>query len=189
MQVTFSSININAYFFYEGIVYRKKTSRTGEETATRNTLMYRNWEYFKKSTLVESWVEKEVVYPKTNALAERKWYDDRGQLHRTDGPASITLVGTEIYYWHGKKHRVDGPAIINLDGDQWWWNHGVIHRADGPAITRPDGYTEWVLNGIRHRVDGPALTQSNGTDYWYWYGRRVTEFEHMILSTQEQSNG
>ena len=47
----------------------------------------------------------------------------------------------------------------------------------------------WFLNCVLHRSNGPAVVYSDQTLNWYWYGDRVGEFEHMMLSVQEQSNG
>ena len=47
----------------------------------------------------------------------------------------------------GQKHRTDGPAIIFDDGVGWWYQNGKRHRIDGPAIIYPDGMERWFING------------------------------------------
>ena len=46
------------------------------------------------------------------------WENDKGQLHRIDGPAVEYADGSKSWYINGKFHRIDGPAIedINLGG-------------------------------------------------------------------------
>ena len=47
----------------------------------------------------------------------------------------------------GKLHRVDGPAVEGPDGSREWWLNGEKHRVDGPAIVCADGYQEWWVDG------------------------------------------
>ena len=48
----------------------------------------------------------------------------------------------------------------------------------------------WFLNGEFHRSNGPAVVwHRNGTIRWCWHGQVVTEYEHMMLVVQEQTNG
>jgi hypothetical protein len=48
----------------------------------------------------------------------------------------------------GLLHRLDGPAREFLDGDKYWYINGILHREDGPAIEGKNGYKSWYLNGI-----------------------------------------
>lgn len=51
------------------------------------------------------------------------------------------------------------------------------------------GTKMWLLRGNRHRANGPALVYNNGQNtLYFWYGRQVTEYEHMMLAAQEKSN-
>ena len=53
-----------------------------------------------------------------------------------------------------------------------------------------DGDKTWFLNGFYHRANGPAFVWHwNSTTKWFWYGYKVTEYEHMMLVVQEQTNG
>ena len=47
----------------------------------------------------------------------------------------------------------------------------------------------WFLDKICYRARGPAITWYDGETIWVWDDREVTEYEHMMLSAQEQSNG
>jgi hypothetical protein len=52
------------------------------------------------------------------------------------------------------------------------------------------GHKAWFLGDwCQHRSNGPAIVRVNGKLSWYWYGREVTEYEHMMLLEQEQING
>ena len=87
-----------------------------------------------------------------------EWRNERGQLHRTDGPALIRANGVQAWCLNGERHRTDGPAYISTDGSQAWYLNDLLHRTDGPAIIRADGSEEWYL-----------------------HGRELTQFEHWIL--------
>jgi hypothetical protein len=78
----------------------------------------------------------------------------------------------------GELHREDGPACEYINGSKSWWINGKRHREDGPAIERSKGSKEWWLNGLCHREDGPAVVRSNGNKEWYLNGEYYTEQEH-----------
>jgi len=56
-------------------------------------------------------------------------------------------VMTEHRNEKGELHRVDGPAIEWADGTRAWWLDGKLHRVDGPAVERADGSCEYWLDG------------------------------------------
>jgi hypothetical protein len=47
-----------------------------------------------------------------------------GQLHREDGPATITAIGDKLWYMNGQLHREDGPAIEHVSGNKAWYLNG-----------------------------------------------------------------
>jgi hypothetical protein len=50
------------------------------------------------------------------------WYNERGQYHRTDGPAFVEANGSYGWYINGKCHRTDGPAFVDeSDSTQYWF--------------------------------------------------------------------
>jgi hypothetical protein len=53
------------------------------------------------------------------------WYNDKGQLHRDDGPAAELRSGNKYWCINGKFHRLDGPAIERCDLHQEWWIDGT----------------------------------------------------------------
>jgi hypothetical protein len=77
----------------------------------------------------------------------------------------------------GQLHRLDGPAFIWSDGSQWWWVDGKCHRTDGPAIVMADGDQEWWVDGKPHRLDGPARIWADGRQAWWVDGRLVKNQE------------
>ena len=51
------------------------------------------------------------------------------------------------------------------------------------------GIKMWYLNNSWHRANGPAIAYPNGNIIWFWYDYEVDEYEHMMLSVQEITNG
>jgi len=76
-----------------------------------------------------------------------RWYNDKNQLHRLDGPAIEYANGSKSWLVEGKCHRLDGPAIEYADGSKSWWVEGKCHRLDGPAFEKADGCKEWYVEG------------------------------------------
>ena len=58
-------------------------------------------------------------------------------------------IGDKITYYNnkGELHRDDGPAAIYPNGTEFWLKNGSLHRDDGPAVIRADGSKEYFLNG------------------------------------------
>jgi hypothetical protein len=52
-------------------------------------------------------------------------YNDKGLLHRLDGPAIEGTDGYKAWYVDGKCHRLDGPAIEWADGSKTWCVAGI----------------------------------------------------------------
>ena len=106
-----------------------------------------------------------------------RWYSEKDQPHRLDGPAIERANGDKEWWVEGKLHRLDGPAVECANGDKEWWVKGKFHRLDGPAIEYANGYKVWFVEGKRHRLDGPAVEYTDGFKEWYVEGRRMTEEE------------
>ena len=79
----------------------------------------------------------------------RRYYDDVGQFHRTDGAAIEWADGRKEWYQNGLRHRTDGPAVDNANGFRAWYQNGLLHRDDGPAIEYADGGKSWWRNNQR----------------------------------------
>ena len=106
-----------------------------------------------------------------------RWYNDKDQLHRLDGPAIEGANGYKAWYVEGKCHRLDGPAVEYADGYKAWYVEGKLHRLDGPAVEWANGRKEWWFNGNPHRLDGPAIEYADGSKSWYVEGKLMTEKE------------
>jgi hypothetical protein len=87
-----------------------------------------------------------------------RWYNDKDQPHRLDGPAIEYVNGSKEWYVDGKRHRLDGPAIEWANGDKSWWVDGKRHRLDGPAVEYASGYKAWY-------VDGKKMTEKEFNEY------------------------
>ncbi len=53
----------------------------------------------------------------------------------------------------GELHRTDGPAIEWKDSGKSWYLNNKIHREDGPAIEYGNGQISWYLNDERFRSE------------------------------------
>ncbi len=87
-----------------------------------------------------------------------RWFNDKGELHRLDGPAVEFADGSKEWYVDDKRHRLDGPAFEWSDGSKVWYVNGKCHRLDGPAIEYVDGDKEWY-------VDGKEMTEKEFNEY------------------------
>ena len=73
----------------------------------------------------------------------------------------VTVDDYKTTRWYNDKdqpHRLDGPAIEDADGGKEWWVEGKLHRLDGPAIERSDGYKAWW-------VEGKHMTEEKFNEY------------------------
>lgn len=58
----------------------------------------------------------------------RRWYNDKNQLHREDGPAVEYTTGDKTWFQNGKFHRIDGPAIEYSDSYPIWFINGQYYE-------------------------------------------------------------
>lgn len=47
----------------------------------------------------------------------------------------------------GELHREDGPAVEYPSGCKFWWVDGKLHRIEGPACIWSGGYKLWYVSG------------------------------------------
>ena len=78
----------------------------------------------------------------------------------------------------GILHREDGPAVEWSDGSKEWYIKGELHREEGPAREWINSTKEWCINGQYHREDGPAREFADGTKQWFLNGKGYSEQEH-----------
>lgn len=92
----------------------------------------------------------------------------------------VTVDEYKTIRWYNEKnqlHRLDGPAIEDADGYKAWLVEGKLHRLDGPAIEWADGTKKWYVEGKRHRLDGPAIEYADGGKSWYVEGKCMSKKE------------
>lgn len=75
------------------------------------------------------------------------------------------LYKTEYHNDKGQLHRIDGPAIEWVNGTKEWWLNGMCHNLHGLAIRRPDGSGEYWVNGLHlHTLEVNKSSKNNDTD-------------------------
>jgi hypothetical protein len=57
------------------------------------------------------------------------------------------VLGERWFNEKGECHRLDGPAIKWLHGSSRWLINDKLHRLDGPAIEYASGHKEWFIDG------------------------------------------
>ena len=80
---------------------------------------------------------------KTSSVAER-YENERGELHREDGPALVWDSGCKWYYKNGVRWKIEGDRY-----NFYYDKDNEYHREDGPAIEYNDGFKVWSLNGVK----------------------------------------
>ena len=61
---------------------------------------------------------------------------------------------TEYRNDKGHIHRTDGPAVEYDNGNKYWYINGQPHRIGGPATENTiSGYKKYYLNGIEHSFE------------------------------------
>lgn len=132
---------------------------------------YGVFDWISDPSLLKAAKDRILKFGNENSSAIR--YVRNGILHRPNGPAYISRLGSKAWYQDGKLHREDGPAIELRTGTREWYQNGELHRIDGPAVERLGEFQEWYLHGVRHRLDGPAIVYKDGSNSWYVHGYRV----------------
>lgn len=109
----------------------------------------------------------------TDIAGNRRWYNERGKLHREDGPAVEFKNGTRHWRQHGQFHRVDGPAVEYVSGNQWWYQRGKLHRVDGPAVVDKGGASRWYIYDVwRPILKLDTLARRIQSVFWRAWRRR-----------------
>lgn len=85
------------------------------------------------------------------------FFNEKKVLHRENGPARESKLGSLEWRMHGELHRENGPAVIRAYGDMQWRVNGKLHRVDGPAVIGQNGKEEWWVNGVKQ----PPLIETN----------------------------
>lgn len=86
-----------------------------------------------------------------------RFFDNKGKLHNTDGPAVIWNNGTNEYYHHGVLHAEGRPTASFANGTLKWYNKGVLTQVYRPG-RKPN--TDVMIQ----YVDGYKSTEQIGTN-------------------------
>jgi hypothetical protein len=83
-----------------------------------------------------------------------RWYNDKDQLHRLDGPAVEYAGGYKAWHVEGKLHRLDGPAVEYADGSKEWWVKGkLMSEKEFNAYTKPTCEGKVVeVDGVKYKL-------------------------------------
>ena len=71
---------------------------------------------------MENYVKREV-----DKYGTVRYYNSKGDCHRTNGPAVIWADGTKFWYKNGHWHRTNGPAVEYINGHKEWWINDKIY--------------------------------------------------------------
>jgi hypothetical protein len=95
-------------------------------------------------------IDGKVLTKTRNNLGDIEYRNDKGQLHRRGGPATISHDGFLFYRLEGKLHRTDGPSVITPGGYQAYYLYGKLHRTDGYSIFDKYYAPEYAVDGIKY---------------------------------------
>jgi uncharacterized protein (UPF0216 family) len=85
---------------------------------------------------------QEQVYTVKVTADKTQWFNEKGQLHRVDGPAVEGANGTKHWYQKDQLHRIDGPAVEWASGTKHWYiNSQELTVAEFLAKTQPKELT------------------------------------------------
>ena len=91
---------------------------------TKIRVVFKDW-----STLYIS--EEEVdVFTLSRDYRYIEYLNDKGQLHRLDGPTREFSDGVKSWWVNGQLHRADGPAIEWASGIKWWFVNGQAYSKE-----------------------------------------------------------
>jgi hypothetical protein len=98
------------------------------------------------------WVSEDFM-GNSEETYEAKRFEDRieyykdGKVHRDDDlPAIEWNDGDKYWYQKGQLHRLNGPSVESMNGAKIWHQNGLLHRLNGPAYEELNGYKEWYIN-------------------------------------------
>lgn len=76
-----------------------------------------------------------MVIRSVDELGNISYKNNKGQLHRVDGPALIWNDGSVFWYYEDKFHCTNGPAIIHANnGKKGWCIHGIRYTNESEYL-------------------------------------------------------
>lgn len=97
----------------------------------------------------------------------------------------VTVDNLGNIRWYNEKdqyHREDGPAIESKDGGKCWMINGKFHREDGPAIEYCYGGKSYYLNGKRYFSEAEWKEELDSEEKW------KKEWESLECPSQNEIN-
>lgn len=79
-----------------------------------------------------------------NEYGDKLWRNEKGELHREDGPAIEYPDGYKQWYINGKRHRADGPAIEGLYQLKKKYTSTNDYLLD---VVKANSYNKWYYDG------------------------------------------
>jgi hypothetical protein len=129
---------------------------------------------------------QEQVYTVKVTADKTEWRNEKGELHRLDGPAVEYASGEKHWFQNGQRHRLDGPAVELATGTKYWYQNDLRQRVDGPAVEYANGDKYWYQNSKLHRLDGPAIERAVGDKQWYINGENLSEREFLARTQSRE---
>lgn len=68
--------------------------------------------------------------------------NEKGELHREDGPAVIHYNGDTCWYYNGNLHNDNGPAIVHSNVYKGYYHHGTQYSRVGFLIRKA---LKWII--------------------------------------------
>jgi len=86
-----------------------------------------------------------------------RWYNEKGELHRLDGPAVEYADGSKEWLVNDLFHRLDGPARVYSDGCKIWCIEGMDYTEDEfnakiETMKRPCKGKKIVVDGVEYTL-------------------------------------
>jgi hypothetical protein len=118
--------------------------RNGNKYWCIEGIRYTEEEYNKKI------LEMKTTNPVIDRYGNKCWFNEKGELHREDGPAIEYADGNQEWYQNGELHRLDGAAIITNMGDKYWFIEGMEYDEEdfNKKISKTEQKVETTMKDI-----------------------------------------
>ena len=100
--------------------------------------MQSNWREILSWQLIDNDFTKTEVDKNGN----RRFYNNKGQLHRLSGPAIEWSNGSKEWYKDDKRHRLDGPAIEWRNGSKAWYKDDKRRGSSREGFTEEEDFED-----------------------------------------------
>ena len=111
------------------------------------------------AVIIQLWKEaamKPSCEPFEDKYGNVRWFNERGVMHRTDGPAVVKPNGTKKWFIDGMLHRMDGPAVEYANGMRLWF---IANNAYDDVYDWAEAALKWQGNENPSEDDVEAKVQ------------------------------